>query len=139
MKLILFVAIFVSCSKIDKSKLEQPEFKELVGTWTTDFLNDEDRSVIIYKNGKVKIYKSTERGKSFRISEFKINPSAQTYNGEPLDQLILSSKINGKDNGSIIFYKKLNSNVAYVNFGTYIKGFELDTLVGISTKIYTRQ
>ena len=127
MKLILFVAIFVSCSKIDKSKLEQPEFKELVGTWTTDYPNDEERRVIVHKTGKVEIFKSTERGEKFRITEFKVSESGFTYNGEFLDHLALISRVNGKVEGSIHFFKNLNSDAAYIGFGYYFNNFEMDT------------
>ena len=136
-KILIFVFLAtLSCSKIEKSKLEQPEFKELVGTWTSDYPNDEERRVVVHQTGKVEIFKSTERGEKFRITEFKVSESGFTYNGEFLDRLSLISSVNGKIEGSILFFKNLNSNVAYIGFGYYFNNFEMDTSFLISIPFY---
>ncbi|MGV3631960.1 MAG: hypothetical protein ACO1O6_12190 [Bacteroidota bacterium] len=139
-KILIFALLsIIGCSKIEKSKLEQPEFKELVGTWTTDYPNDEERRVIVHKTGKVEIFKSTERGEKFRITEFKISESGFTYDGEFLDHLTLISRVNAKVEGSIHFFKNLNSDVAYIGFGYYINNFEMDTNFSVTNKIFYKQ
>lgn len=139
MRLILAVLIccFTACSKIDKSTLEQPEFKDLVGTWTTNYSSDEERKVVVEKNGKVKIFKSTERGKNFKITSFEIHNT--TLNGESINELLLYRIIDGKVKGTISFFKNLNSDSTFINLHGYINGFETDTNFSVVNKIYTRQ
>lgn len=133
-KIAIIVLILISsCSKkVGKSSLESPEFKDLVGTWTTNYPNDELRKIIITENGKVIIYKSIERALKIKVTSFYYDNKTIISGNDTLHDRLLSSS-----DGGLYIVKELNSDTAFFDFNDiFLTNSVVDTSFGLNKKVY---
>lgn len=110
------IAIILSCVLLvcmgceKKLKIEDPHYKELVGTWST-VSDTEKKTVIFTEEGKITILHSAERGSSMFMSEFVYGKNYIVVEGDTL-----------KDYNcfAVRFYKKESVDSAYCNISQKI-------------------
>ncbi len=122
--------LLMACSKDKHPIVEDPHFQDLTGTWTSVYEGDDERRVIVHPDGKIEVFKSTERGKRMYFDQYLYVPDEYMVDGS--DTLILNIILLGKKGkyaGGIGFFKKAGSDSARVSldYDLYIKDFKIDT------------
>lgn len=119
----LIIILLVACQKEENNLGE--EFQRVVGKWENS--DGDDRiHITIEASGKIKIEKSTERGRKFKVDKLHYVPSGGTLiNGKVWQSYFCYKSKNGENTGIGLMYNLNNTgDSALFNLGTHVETFE---------------
>lgn len=121
-RLIILILLLAACHK-EENNLDS-HFSRFVGNWE-NIDGDDKIHISIQSSGKIKIYKSTERGNFFKVNYIYKNPNTQVIGGSTWNYYTCYKTYKGATTNLALAYRINSTNdTTIINLGTHVADFE---------------